>query len=43
MSEASTSSKVVLCVNGTCHRLRLDHRATVLDALREHLDLTGTK
>jgi len=43
MSEASTSSTVVLCVNGTRHRLRLDHRTTVLDALREHLDLTGTK
>jgi xanthine dehydrogenase YagT iron-sulfur-binding subunit len=43
MSEASTSSTVMLCVNGTRHRLRLDHRTTVLDALREHLDLTGTK
>jgi xanthine dehydrogenase YagT iron-sulfur-binding subunit len=43
MSEASTSSTVVLCVNGTGHRLSLDHRTTVLDALREHLDLTGTK
>jgi xanthine dehydrogenase YagT iron-sulfur-binding subunit len=43
MSEGSTSSTVVLCVNGTRHRLSLDHRTTVLDALREHLDLTGTK
>lgn len=43
MSEASMSSTVVLCVNGTHHRLHLDHRTTVLDALREHLDLTGTK
>jgi xanthine dehydrogenase YagT iron-sulfur-binding subunit len=43
MSEASTSSRVVLCVNGTRHRLHLDHRTTVLDALREYLDLTGTK
>jgi xanthine dehydrogenase YagT iron-sulfur-binding subunit len=42
-SEASTSSMVVLCVNGARHRLHLDHRTTVLDALREHLDLTGTK
>jgi len=24
-------------VNGTAHRLRLDHRTTLLDALREHL------
>ena len=43
MNEASTSSTVVLCVNGTRHRLSLDHYTTVLDALREHLDLTGTK
>ena len=43
MSEATTSSTVVLWVNGTRHRLSLDHRTTVLDALREHLDLTGTK
>ncbi len=32
-----------LRVNGAVHRLRLDHRTTVLDALREHLGLTGTK
>jgi xanthine dehydrogenase YagT iron-sulfur-binding subunit len=43
MSDASTSSGVELCVNGTRHRLSLDHRTTLLDALREHLDLTGTK
>ena len=42
MNEAITSSTVVLCVNGTRHRLSLDHYTTVLDALREHLDLTGT-
>ena len=34
---------VVLTVNGTRHELRLDPRTTLLDALREHLDLTGTK
>ena len=38
-----TSSEVSLKVNGTAHRLRLDNRTTLLDALREHLDLTGTK
>ena len=43
MSDASTSSVVELCVNDTRHRLSLDHRTTLLDALREHLDLTGTK
>jgi xanthine dehydrogenase YagT iron-sulfur-binding subunit len=34
---------VALTVNGTRHELRLDPRTTMLDALREHLDLTGTK
>jgi xanthine dehydrogenase YagT iron-sulfur-binding subunit len=38
-----TSSELTLVVNGTAHRLRLDHRITLLDALREHLGLTGTK
>src|ERR1700740_2054970 len=38
-----TSSDLTLMVNGTAHRLRLDHRTTLLDALREHLGLTGTK
>lgn len=34
---------VSLDVNGRIHHLRLDPRTTLLDALREHLDLTGTK
>jgi xanthine dehydrogenase YagT iron-sulfur-binding subunit len=34
---------VQLRVNGTEHRLRLDPRTTLLDALREHLQLTGSK
>ena len=34
---------VMLRVNGTEHRLALDPRTTLLDALREHLHLTGTK
>jgi xanthine dehydrogenase YagT iron-sulfur-binding subunit len=34
---------VLLRVNGTEHQLRLDPRTTVLDALREHLHLTGSK
>ena len=34
---------VTLVVNGESHRLALDPRVTLLDALREHLDLTGTK
>jgi xanthine dehydrogenase YagT iron-sulfur-binding subunit len=34
---------VSLTVNGTRHVLALDPRTTLLDLLREHLDLTGTK
>jgi xanthine dehydrogenase YagT iron-sulfur-binding subunit len=34
---------VVLRVNGAEHRLTLDPRITLLDALREHLHLTGSK
>ena len=34
---------VVLRVNGTEHRLNLDPRTTLLDALREQLHLTGSK
>jgi xanthine dehydrogenase YagT iron-sulfur-binding subunit len=34
---------VVLRVNGKEHRLTLDPRTTLLDALREHLQLTGSK
>ncbi|OKK22946.1 hypothetical protein AMK16_02535 [Streptomyces sp. CB00455] len=30
-------------VNGEDHLLPLDHRVTLLDALREHLNLTGAK
>jgi xanthine dehydrogenase YagT iron-sulfur-binding subunit len=38
-----TSVDVALRVNGREHRLRLDTRTTLLDALREQLGLTGTK
>ncbi|AWN34368.1 2Fe-2S iron-sulfur cluster-binding protein [Methylobacterium radiodurans] len=34
---------VRLAVNGTARDLNLDSRTTLLDALREHLALTGTK
>jgi xanthine dehydrogenase YagT iron-sulfur-binding subunit len=34
---------VELRVNGLLHRLTLDPRTTLLDALREHLGLTGSK
>lgn len=36
-------SKVALNVNGKEHALELDTRTSLLDALREHLRLTGTK
>jgi len=39
----STVLDVILRVNGTEHRLALDSRTTLLDALREHLHLTGSK
>lgn len=38
-----TSSTITLHVNGDKHTLPLDHRTTLLDALRERLDLTGAK
>ena len=40
---ASAPLDVVLRVNGAEHRLTLDPRTTLLDALREHLHLTGSK
>ncbi|MGW0859916.1 (2Fe-2S)-binding protein [Streptomyces sp. NPDC002690] len=36
-------SPVTLHVNGTARTVTLDHRTTLLDALREHLGLTGAK
>ncbi|MER5560035.1 MULTISPECIES: (2Fe-2S)-binding protein [unclassified Streptomyces] len=38
-----TSSVITLNINGEKHTLPVDHRTTLLDALRERLDLTGTK
>lgn len=35
--------EVTLNVNGDAYRLRLDSRVTLLDALRDHLVLTGAK
>ena len=35
--------EITLQVNGTTHRLSVDTRTTLLDALRERLGLTGTK
>ena len=36
-------ARVTLVVNGKTQRLSLDTRTTLLDALREHLHLSGTK
>lgn len=41
--QASPSARVSFEVNGKAHDLELDTRTTLLDALREHLRLTGTK
>ncbi|MBV8743595.1 MAG: (2Fe-2S)-binding protein [Xanthobacteraceae bacterium] len=40
---ASNTVSVNLTVNGTRHTLNLDPRTSLLDLLREHLDLTGSK
>ncbi|MEV7286109.1 2Fe-2S iron-sulfur cluster-binding protein [Streptomyces sp. NPDC093252] len=40
---APTSSDLTLHINGEKYALTADHRTTLLDALRERLDLTGTK
>ncbi len=37
------ASKIALTVNGKTCDLEVDNRTTLLDALREHLHLTGTK
>ncbi|MBO8184140.1 (2Fe-2S)-binding protein [Streptomyces spirodelae] len=39
----ATASAITLTVNGEKHTLTVDHRTTLLDALRERLDLTGPK
>ncbi|GAA4984327.1 (2Fe-2S)-binding protein [Kitasatospora paranensis] len=39
----TTETRTGLEVNGTHHTLVLDNRCTLLDVLREHLDLTGPK
>jgi xanthine dehydrogenase YagT iron-sulfur-binding subunit len=42
MSESAREA-FSLTVNGTTHHLTVDPRTTLLDALREHLSLTGAK
>src|SRR5262249_51994360 len=40
---ASTEVDLTLRVNGSARRLRVDSRVTLLDALRDRLELAGTK
>jgi xanthine dehydrogenase YagT iron-sulfur-binding subunit len=40
---AEPTAEMTLKVNGRARTVRLDTRTTLLDALREHLGLTGTK
>jgi xanthine dehydrogenase YagT iron-sulfur-binding subunit len=42
-AELPVMTEVSFNVNGQSHTLELDTRSTLLDALREHLHLTGTK
>jgi xanthine dehydrogenase YagT iron-sulfur-binding subunit len=42
-ASAIPRAKLTLNVNGQAHSLELDTRTTLLDALREHLHLGGTK
>jgi len=41
--DARTRAPVSLSLNGQTHNLDLDSRTTLLDVLREHVGLTGTK
>ena len=43
LPDETDTVQISLTVNGTDYALALDARTTLLDALREHLDLTGTK
>jgi xanthine dehydrogenase YagT iron-sulfur-binding subunit len=43
MSDAQAMSRVSLRVNGESRELSIDNRTTLLDVLREHLDLVGAK
>ncbi len=40
---SDTRTRIALDVNGESRELFVEPRVTLLDALREHLDLTGTK
>lgn len=43
MHENGTAMPISLLVNSVAHELQLEPRVSLLDALRDHLGLTGTK
>jgi xanthine dehydrogenase YagT iron-sulfur-binding subunit len=43
LNSVAQNATVSLTVNGTSHTLDIDPRQSILDVLRERLDLTGTK
>jgi xanthine dehydrogenase YagT iron-sulfur-binding subunit len=43
MDDAPVAAELSLRVNGVAHSLTVDTRTSLLDLLREHLGLTGTK
>ncbi|WP_432192558.1 2Fe-2S iron-sulfur cluster-binding protein [Streptomyces sp. bgisy027] len=43
LTPSAASSVISLHINGEKHQLCVDHRTSLLDALRENLGLTGTK
>lgn len=42
-THAGPTSRVALKVNGVLQSIEVDNRTSLLDLLRERLDLTGTK
>ncbi|MFF0714049.1 (2Fe-2S)-binding protein [Streptomyces bauhiniae] len=42
-AQAAPTTRVSLTVNGVRHTVTVDNRTSLLDLLREHLDLTGSK
>jgi aerobic-type carbon monoxide dehydrogenase small subunit (CoxS/CutS family) len=40
---APSSTAITLTVNGVSHCIEVEHRWTLVEVLRDHLDLTGTK
>ncbi len=43
MKNPSSTTQITLQINGTARTLEIEPRVSLLDALRDYLDLTGTK